>query len=151
MASSIFETYRCALIGKSVSRVWRGYGSALFLELGELAPGPLRDGKSGEPKGEFTLMIEWSWRIETETSILCGTWSEQDEWPDFLKNLVGRTIVDAYLFARLPEISLALTDNLYVSSFMTSTEQPAWVLFDRFRDKWINVENGKVIEESGTK
>lgn len=53
-----------------VSHVWRGHGSALFIELGELAPTRRRDGSPGHSEGEIGLMVEWSWRIEDERSIL---------------------------------------------------------------------------------
>jgi len=71
------EHFRAALIGRRVSHVWRGYGSALFLEFGALSPseGMRKDGSSRAPKGELGLTIQWSWRFEVERSIVCGSWS----------------------------------------------------------------------------
>jgi hypothetical protein len=54
------------MLGMEVTHVWRGYGSALFLEMGKLTPQMRRDGTPGNPKGEMELMIEWNWRIEDE-------------------------------------------------------------------------------------
>jgi len=34
-----------------IMHVWRGYGSALFLELGNLTPTVRRDGTPGNPEG----------------------------------------------------------------------------------------------------
>jgi hypothetical protein len=52
------------LIGIPVTHIRRGYGSAIFIELGELKPGRLlRNGTLGNPRGPFGLKIEWSWRV----------------------------------------------------------------------------------------
>ncbi|WP_428987984.1 hypothetical protein [Methylocapsa aurea] len=67
------EHFRAATLGMTVAHVWRGYGSALLLELGELTPSCRRDGSPAAPRGEIGLMIEWSWRIEDEQSVLCGS------------------------------------------------------------------------------
>jgi hypothetical protein len=61
--------FRNALIGKPVSHVWRGYGSAFFLEFGKLTPRKRKSGEAGNPMGELTLMVEWSWRIERKYSM----------------------------------------------------------------------------------
>ena len=72
------EHFRAAAYGLVLAHVWRGHGSALFVELGALTPRLRRDGSPGEPKGEIGLMIEWSWRIEDARSIICGSWSDED-------------------------------------------------------------------------
>jgi hypothetical protein len=74
---SVLETFRDALIGLPLSHVWRGYGSAIFLEFGRLTPRTRRSGEAGNPRGELGLMIQWSWRIEDTVSILCGSWSQE--------------------------------------------------------------------------
>ena len=76
--------FSAATFGMPVSHSWRGYGSALFLEFGNLtaqlrndgSPWLRKDGSALHPNGEVTLMIEWSWRIEDEHSIICGSWSD---------------------------------------------------------------------------
>jgi hypothetical protein len=60
------------LVSMPVTHVWRGGRSALFLEFGALTPRVLPDGNTGNARGEVTLMIEWSWRIEAPKEILCG-------------------------------------------------------------------------------
>ena len=47
-----------SLLGKPATHIWRGYGSALFIEFGQLTP---RSGNGENDRGEITLMIEWSW------------------------------------------------------------------------------------------
>jgi hypothetical protein len=84
-----------------------------------------------DPRGELGLMIQWSWRIENTVSILCGSWSEEQLWKPTFDLLRNKTVVDLSVVGRLPEIVVALTKGLYVSSFMTAEGDPQWSLFDR--------------------
>lgn len=120
-----------SLIGKPVSHVWRGYGSALFLEFGELTPRKRLSGAEGIPDGELTLMIEWSWRIENPRSILGGSWSSERRWSGMFKRLVGNNVTGVEFFGTLPEIAVSLSSGLRVVSFMTAEGQPSWTLFAR--------------------
>ena len=119
------EHFRTAVRGLAVAHVWRGHGSALFIELGMLTPRTRSDGSPGEPEGEISLMIEWSWRIEDGRSIACGSWSDEDLWPPAFARLIGCTVGDLSTFGRLPEVMLSLSDDLRVTSFMTAEGDPA--------------------------
>jgi hypothetical protein len=119
------------LLGKTVSHVWRGYGSALFIEFGELAPRKRRNGEDGNPIGELTLMVEWSWRFERQHSILGGSWSSEKKWPGMFKRLIGAYVTNVEIFGHLPEISISLSNGFRVATFMTSEGQPDWVLLTR--------------------
>ena len=132
MTTPPFEDFRKALLGLEVSHVWLGYGSALFLELGRLRPGRTRrNGTTGNPAGDITVMIDWSWRVEESVSIICGSWSEKERWKPTVDLLLGAVVVDATLFGRLPEISVQLSNGMFVVSFMTDEGDPEWVLLDR--------------------
>lgn len=120
-----------ALKEKPVAHVWRGHGSAIFLEFGTLTEKRRRNGTLGQPDGELTLMIEWSWRIERPRSILCGSWSSERRWPFLFNHLIGSTVSNIEFFGRLPEISVALSNGLRVVSFMTAEGQPSWALIAR--------------------
>ena len=129
--SEPLEHYRAAVIGMPVSHVWRGHGSALFIELGALAPRTRRDGSAGEPQGEAGVMIEWSWRIEDGPSITCGSWSDEDLWSLTFARLIGSIVEDVSTIGRLPQVMVRLSGDLHVASFMTAEGDPAWTLFDR--------------------
>ncbi|WP_426131900.1 hypothetical protein [Pararhizobium sp. PWRC1-1] len=151
MSLSAFETYRQGMRGQALSSIWRGHGSAIFLEIGHLFPVPRRDGSDGKPTGEYTVMLEWSWRIENQTSILGSSWSDEEGWEALFNSLIGQTVRDLSMFGRLPELSLALSDEKYVVSFMTSEGQPAWTLFRRSdkdaQNPSLSVVDGMVIAE----
>ena len=119
------------LVGKPVARVWRGHGSALFIEFGELGNVVSPSGKHRGEKGEFTLMIEWSWRVERERSILGGSWSEESRWPSMFEQLLGCTVVEVEARGRLPEVEILLSNRLRVCSYMTAEGQPQWAILVR--------------------
>src|SRR5262245_17337861 len=129
MPLSAFEKYRIALRSQPLSAIWRGHGSAIFLEFGRLFPRHRRHGSAGNPQGEYTVMIEWSWRVESESAILCGSWSDEENFEGVFKSLIGRPVEDVSVHGRLPELSIALAGGLYVASFMTAEGQPAWTIF----------------------
>ncbi len=141
------------LVGMKVSHLWRGYGSTIFLEFGALAPGKVRrDGSAGNPVGEIMLSVEWSWRIEDETSIICGSWSEDDVWERSFNRLRDAAVSRLSMVGRLPEIDLELTSGHHFVSFMTADGQPEWSLVDRRSTPhtWLSVRDGLLFEDDGT-
>ncbi len=144
MPLSPVENFTSKLIGMPLSHVWRGYGSALFLEFGRLQPRARRDGTPGNPHGDMGLMIQWSWRIEDDHSIICGSWSDEDLWEKTFSQLLGNTVTQLSFFGRLPEIDLSLSNGLHVLSFMTADGQPEWTIFDRSQaqERWLSFEDG---------
>jgi hypothetical protein len=140
------STFRDALVGLPLSYLWRGYGSAIFLEFGQLTPRTRRSGDAGNPKGEFGLMIQWSWRIENRASILCGSWSDEALWESTFDLLRNKAVVDISIMGRLPEVVVALAEDHYISSFMTADGDPSWTLFDRRGDvgRWLTVREGRL-------
>lgn len=135
--------------GMTVSHVWRGHGSALFLELGKLTPHDRRDGSPGAPMGELGVMIEGSWRIEDARTILCGSWSDEDLWSMTLDQIVGREVIDIATFGRLPEITVSLSGERHVASLMTAEGDPGWALFDRRTPRLITTKCRSGIVEAG--
>ena len=120
------------LLGLPVTRTWRGHGSAIFLEIGELTETTRQRGdgtKYSIIKGEYTLMIEWSWRVERLRSIWFGSFNTKREIENRLEKLVGLTIESIGVECRLPEIVVALSNKKRVHSFTTSDGQPDWILF----------------------
>ncbi len=105
-------------IGKRVNRVWQGNGSAIFLEIGELS----------DNKGELTVMIEWSWRVENENSIEFGSWSDDSRFPALLEKLNGKILQSISFQSRLPEVVIKLSSNIWVCSFSTVDGDPEWAL-----------------------
>lgn len=126
--SSLATPFFDALIGEKISHVLRGGGSAIFIELGNLRKRRKLNGEPGEPKGDITVMIEWSWRIEGPKSILGGSWSSERGWSKIFEKIIGESVLDVQLFGVLPEICILLSDGSRVTSFMTANGQPQWTI-----------------------
>lgn len=120
-----FKELIAPCIGMKVSKVWRGYGSAIFIEAGTLSHRP----KHNNPIGEFSFMIEWSWRVEKPRSIWFGSFSSDKIIAARLKQLEGREILDVSVNGRLPELVVQLSGSLWIHSFMTECSQPEWCIF----------------------
>lgn len=150
--SEAFASFSASLIGLPVSHVWRGHGSAVFIELGQLSRRQRRDGSPGNPEGEVSLGVEWSWRIEDQVSILCGSWSDEQLWEPAFEKLRGNRVVRCELFGSLPEVAITLDNGVRLLSFATTDGQPLLHLVDR-RDgsaSWFTVRDGKLHLGDGT-
>ena len=129
------EKFTSPYIGKTVSRVWSGAGSSVFLEVGDLF----------ESKGELTITMEWSWRVENTSNILYGTFSERAVFEKGLKELHGLSLEDISFHSRLPEVVVKLSNNIWVSSFSTVEGDPEWALITN--TKTLHSKNGELCFE----
>lgn len=146
-AQTVFESMQSGLVGMPLSLLWRGYGSAIFLEFGKLTPnGMRRDGSDRNPIGEFSIGVEWSWRIENESSIVCGSWSDEAEWEKAFDLLRNARLSSVETYSRLPELDLEFDNRHHLLSFNTSDGQPDWFIIDRRSQESITlmVDNGQL-------
>ena len=149
-AQATFERIRSEIVGMTLSLLWRGHGSAIFLEFGELTPkGTRRDGSASRPTGEFSVGIEWSWRIENERSIVCGSWSEENIWEQSFALIRNTRLSALDTFSRLPELDLAFENQHHLLSFSTADGQPDWFIIDRRSQEPITlmVDDGQLVIE----
>lgn len=148
-----FSAFCSELAGIPISHIWQGHGSAVFLEIGTLTPTVRRDGTSGNPTGEIGVMVECSWRIEANHSIICGSWSNEHLWQPTFERLKGETITKFELFGAIPELLIETRDGVRFMSFSTAEEQPDWTVFDRRGavDTWFHVKNGNLSFDHGAK
>jgi hypothetical protein len=142
-----FGLFASPLIGLPVNRIWQGYGSAIFVEFGKLHSTITREGRPGSPRGEWTLFIEWSWRIEGKRRIWCGSWSDGARWPRAFARLHGQPVTSIQLLGRLPEIYLGFGNGLHLASMMTAEGDPAWSLSRRqdYASVSVGVRAGRLI------
>ena len=95
-------------------------------------------------------MIQSSWRIEGETSILAGGFSEDHVIEEMLYGCSGRRVESVEAFGRIPEVRIVLSGGRSVVSFMTSDGDPDWTIFDN-RDgaqRWVHTRGAKLAIES---
>lgn len=125
------------LNGQQVSHAWRGHGSAVFLELSNLDESVQKK----YPSGDYTVMIEWSWRFEQDSRILMGSWSENDLIDQFPSLVTGKIIKNVSFFSRLKEIELRFTDGSWLLSFATAEGDTEWGVKVQ-GGNWLNFEDG---------
>jgi hypothetical protein len=130
----------------TVSHVWFGHGSALFLELGILSPGKKRkDGSIGNPQGEITVMVDYDWRVERQRSILGGSSDSPKRRVSISNKLLNVTITSAQTVGRIPELQLQFSNGLWVVTFSHDEGQPTWAVgFKSLGLCWLCVERGKL-------
>jgi len=136
-----FRTLTRSLIGLPVARPWRGYGSAVFLELGQLTR---KYPRTGRTRGEAGIMIQWSWRVESMHAISFGSFSGDREMNRGIRSLACSRVREVTLVGRLPEIYIRLTGGKYLHSFMTTDGEPQWAIF--LQDgSWLSFKGGHMV------
>jgi len=127
---SEFERLITPLIGLPVNWPWRGYGSAIFLELGALRRTPRKSPRGGHRlDGQATIMIEWDWRVENPCWIEFGSSSYDKELDAGLKTLQRHRIEAITFRGRIPELVITFDDDRRLLSFMTNPARPVWCVF----------------------
>jgi hypothetical protein len=128
------------LVGLEVSRPWRGYGSCVVLELGPLVE---KYRASEKPRGRVSIMMEWSWRVQTARAVSFGSWSSERKMNNGIARLEGMLVQEISIEGRLPELSVRLSGNRWLRSFMTAEGQPSWCV--RLDDgSWLSVQRGVI-------
>lgn len=117
------EIYTQELIGKPISLPWKGYGSAIFLELGQLVP--LRKGQNHN-NGQACISIDWDWRLEKGTKVLFGSSNSRPEIARGLEDLKDKTIQGLELVGNVPELKVDISGGLCLRSMVAVTGDPEW-------------------------
>lgn len=146
-----FRTLTRPLIGLTVSRVWRGYGTAVFFELGDLAERK-HTRKDGSTRithwGQATVDLEIGWRVERIRSVYFGSSSGNKRISNCLNKLQGLEVVNVTVQGRLPEIVVQLSGDFWLQSFSTWEGQPDWALFSNENAEtrnWIESKRGNIV------
>ena len=88
IAGEEFEAVISVLQTLKISHAWKGYGSAIFLELGPLRQQETRN----NARGASTVAIYWDWRVESDLQILGGSSHTGRHIQETLKSLIGAEI-----------------------------------------------------------
>ena len=117
-----------SLVGHTVSHVWFGDYSALYLELGELTPSKLirRDGSLGNPRGEFSVYAGFDWRIERPRSVYGSRNCTRRRQRSITAKLLGTNVTSASVFGRLPELQIGFSSGLWLTTFGLGRGDPDW-------------------------
>jgi hypothetical protein len=133
-----FSNLMMPFIGLPVTRCFRGGGTAVVMDFGDLFEvdsGPRRPSL----RGRAHLLVEWSWRVEGPRSIRFGSWTTDRRMENGLRGLEGKSIVSIGLDGRLPELVIELSGKVWFHSFHTAEGQPQWAFFLAPEGDWIEV------------
>lgn len=135
------------LVGHTVSHVWFGHFSALFLELGELSTKDRtrRDGSPGNPRGEFTVYAGFDWRIERPKSVYGSRDCSRRRQRTITMKLLEATVASVTTCGRLPELEIGFSNGLWLVTFGLGRGDPDWtVSFNRPSTLHLSPKRGRL-------
>lgn len=136
------------LVGMTISRPWRGYGSAIFIELGLLSKRMVRG--RGQKYGEACIDIQWDWRIESDFIVVCGSSNSAPDIESHVGGLLGMSIAVITTIGQPSELSVELSNGLRLKSMAMVTGDPQWAI--RLKDgTWLSCVRGSLVANDGTK
>lgn len=130
-----------SLIGLEVSLPWKGYGTAIFLELGALTPASnhRRDGSLGEA----CIGIEWDWRVESETAVAYGSSDSRRKIADGIATLQGTRVTSVQIMKGIPDLRVTFSNGQRLRTMVMRGDDPQWRI--RLPDQqWLWAEDGEV-------
>jgi hypothetical protein len=147
---SSFQQFCAPLIGMPVTHIWRGYGTALFLEFGDLHPRRLLDGSSGNPAGDWELMITSGWRIEERGLALCDSESDDSRWQQVFRRLMNTKVERTSLIGEPSEVAVDFSNEFQLISMTVAQDSPHWTLFDNRKNPatWAAIKSGALKVET---
>jgi hypothetical protein len=129
-----------------VSLPWKGYGSAIFLELGRLAP--LQPGRHHE-RGEASICVEWDWRVESAITVLYGSSDSRPKIEKSIANLKGTKIEHISAVGSVPELVINLSNGQCLKSMVMTAGDPQWNI--RLPNgTWLSCERGLLCVGDGS-
>jgi hypothetical protein len=142
-----FQALVQPLLGLMVSLPWKGYGSAIFLELGALAP--LESQRRHKNNGEACISVEWDWRVEAEAAVLFGSSNSRPKIESGIHSLRGTTIQALTVVGQVPELVVQFSNGYCLRSMVMATGNPEWSI--KLTDgRWVYAEGGHLLVGTGT-
>jgi hypothetical protein len=114
-----------ALIGLPVSLPWKGYGSAIFLELGELTR--RRSGqRRAHDEGKVCIYIGWDWRCEAGNTVLFGSSNSRPAIERGIQALAASKVVSIAINGKVPELSIEFSNGYRLISAAMLPDGSEW-------------------------
>lgn len=141
LAPAQFEDLTQPLIGLPVSLSWKGYGSAIFFELGVLSPATSQ--RARRDSGQACIAVQWDWRVEAQGAVLYGSSNSGPEIQASIQSLQRETIESISVVGDVPELIVRFSNGHCLRSMVMGTGDPEWVI-KTFDGRWIYVEAGSL-------
>jgi hypothetical protein len=128
------------LLSMPVSLPWKGYGSAIFLELGELS---MPQERRRHEEGEACVTIRWDWRIESGIEVLCGSSNSGPEIETGIRLLREARVEEISVSGAVRELALSFSRGQCLKSMVMVSGEPQWSI-RLGKEKWIFSEKGRL-------
>ena len=141
-----FQVLIQPLVGLTVSLPWKGYGSAIFLELGKLAP--LKPPRQRHNEGDACISVEWDWRVESGATVLYGSSNSRPKIASGISALQGKTIQSLAVVGQIPELIVHFSNGHCLRSMVMVTGDPEWSI--KLPDgRWVYAKAGSLLMGDG--
>lgn len=141
------------LTGKTISHVWCGNYSALYLELGELSEGRrYGNGAAGNICGEITLYAGFDWRFSGPFASFPSDDLSAGRRQVVISSLLQATVLSAHLSGNGVELSVALSNGVRLTTYSPNPLEPNWSLsFNAQNPGHLYIQNGVLrVEHAGS-
>lgn len=130
----------------TISRPWKGYGSAIFLELGQLST--QMSSERGYDYGEACIDIQWDWRLESDIEVVCGSSNSSPEIELHMGKLLDLSIAGIAVNGQPSELTVQLSNGLRLRSMAMVSGDPQWAI--QLKDKtWLSCDRGILVASDG--
>jgi len=141
-----FQALIQPLVGLTVSLPWKGYGSAIFLELGRLAP--LKPPRQHHNEGDACISVEWDWRVEFGAAVLYGSSNSGPKIATGISTLQGKTIQSLLVVGQIPELVVQFSNGHCLRSMVMVTGDPEWSI-KLLDGRWLYAKAGSLLMGKG--
>lgn len=131
------------LLGKRVATASIKKTGSLFLELGAITRVRSRRSSAGSMMGEAAILMEWTWRAQTQRTILFGSDSPERQIRKGIADLKGREVKRISVTGDIPELLVTLSGGIRIQSFFAHHGNPHWVIMTH-NNGWLWVSNGRL-------
>ncbi|MDB2686815.1 DUF3027 domain-containing protein [Mariniblastus sp.] len=128
------------LIGQPITHAWKGYGSAIFLEIGELDSSQRRDNAC-----EHCIAIEWDWRVEFDGKVLFNSSNSTPIISDRVAQLKDAEIKSITHYGDIPELLIHLSTGHRIRTAVMATGDPEWSIRVG-GGAWLHVVDGALVD-----
>jgi hypothetical protein len=129
-------SYRALIVGLQglpISLPWKGAGSAIFLELGQIAP---PTGRYRHGRGDACVAVEWDWRVEYGETVLYGSSDRGPKIAAGIAELQNKTMTDLVIEGVVPELTIVFSNGHVLRTMAMLEGDPQW---------WIRLHSGEAL------
>jgi hypothetical protein len=129
------------LVALPVALPWKGYGSAIHLELGQLSQ--VTGNGRPDSRGEACIAVEWDWRVEHHGAVLYGSSNRRYAIAQGIEGLRGARVEHVSISGTVPELAVAFSNGQCLRSMVMVTGNPQWAIKLQ-EDRWIHAREGRL-------